>query len=119
LIKITTIDGFLSNKELKALKEICKGIGLNYGILKSLLGSHSFITEKQRQQHTKQQQSKTNSNYYQKQKTRTAKTKLQLCYSILGLSDGSSFAEIKKAYRKMVLLYHPDKVQHLDEAFKK
>jgi DnaJ like chaperone protein len=119
LIKITTIDGLLSNKELIALKEICKGIGLNLGILKSLLGSHSFITEKQREQQTKQQQSKTKSNYYQKQKKRTSKTKLQLSYSILGLSYGSTSSEIKKAYRKMVLLYHPDKIQHLDEAFKK
>lgn len=118
LIKISTIDGLLSNKELIALKEICKGIGLNFGILKSLLGSHSFITEKQREQQTKQQ-SKNKSIYYQKQKTRTSKTKLQLSYSILGLTEGSSSSEIKKAYRKMVVLYHPDKIQHLDDAFKK
>jgi DnaJ like chaperone protein len=118
LIKIATIDGLLSNKELIALKKICLGIGLNLGILKSLLGSHSFITEKQREQQSKQQ-SKTKSNYYQKQKKRTSKSKLQLSYSILGLSNGSSPKEIKKAYRKMVILYHPDKIQHLDVEFKK
>ncbi len=118
LIKITTIDGYLSNKELKALKEICKGIGLNLGVLKSLLGTHSFITEKQRHQQTKNQK-QSKSNTYQKQKNRTSKTKLQLSYSVLGLNEGCSSKEIKKAYRKMVLLYHPDKILHLDEVFKK
>ncbi len=119
LIKITTIDGYLSNKELEALKQICRGFSLSYGILKSLLGSHSFITEKQRQQQTNKNQSKSKSNYYQKQQSRTSKTKKQLSYSILGLSEGCTVKDIKKAYRKMVVLYHPDKIQHLDDEFKK
>ena len=38
-------------------------------------------------------------------------------YAILGLSVGASMEEIKKAYRKLSMQYHPDKVQHLGEEF--
>ena len=41
-------------------------------------------------------------------------------YEILGLEKGSSDAEIKKSYRKLSLLTHPDKngYEGADEAFK-
>jgi len=40
-------------------------------------------------------------------------------YAVLGLENGADFAEIKKAYRKLSMQYHPDKVSHLGEEFQR
>lgn len=40
-------------------------------------------------------------------------------FAILGLTPGAEFNEIKSAYRKLSMQYHPDKVEHLGEEFKK
>ncbi len=39
-------------------------------------------------------------------------------YAVLGLEKGAGFEEIKKAYRKLSMQYHPDKVGHLGDEFK-
>ena len=38
-------------------------------------------------------------------------------YQVLGLEPGVGFEEIKVAYRKLSMQYHPDKVSHLGEEF--
>ena len=40
-------------------------------------------------------------------------------YDVLGLKPGVGFEEIKSAYRRLSMQYHPDKVSHLGEEFKK
>ncbi len=40
-------------------------------------------------------------------------------YKILEVDADASDADIKKAYRKMVKKYHPDKLQNMDEAYQK
>jgi DnaJ like chaperone protein len=39
-------------------------------------------------------------------------------YATLGLSKGASAEEVKKAYRKLSMQYHPDKVAHLGDEFR-
>ena len=40
-------------------------------------------------------------------------------YKILGLTKNSTDTDVKKAYRKMAVKYHPDKVQHLGDDFQR
>lgn len=40
-------------------------------------------------------------------------------YKILEVDKSASEAEVKKAYRSMAKKYHPDKLQHMDEAYRK
>lgn len=39
-------------------------------------------------------------------------------YATLGLENGASKEEIKQAYRKLSMQYHPDKVRHLGDEFR-
>jgi DnaJ like chaperone protein len=39
-------------------------------------------------------------------------------YAVLGLEPGADMETIKKAYRKLSMTYHPDKVRHLGEEFR-
>ncbi|MCK7532505.1 MAG: DnaJ domain-containing protein [Marinilabiliales bacterium] len=40
-------------------------------------------------------------------------------YKILEIEPSATNEEVKKAYRKMAMKYHPDKVSHLGEDFRK
>ena len=40
-------------------------------------------------------------------------------YMVLGIKKNATSAEIRKAYRELANKYHPDKVSHLGEEFKK
>ena len=40
-------------------------------------------------------------------------------YKILEIEKSATDDEVKKAYRKMAVKYHPDKVVHLGEEFRK
>jgi hypothetical protein len=40
-------------------------------------------------------------------------------YRVLGLAPGASAEEIREAYRELAAKYHPDKVEHLGEEFRR
>lgn len=119
IVKLSVVDKYLSIKELKSLHQITLGLGLNKKQLDSFLAMNNFISEKNHHQNTKfkSQQNKTYS--YRKENKPNPKTKLQLAYTTLCIAENATPQEIKKSYRKLVKIYHPDKVLHLDKTLRK
>jgi uncharacterized membrane protein YkvA (DUF1232 family) len=64
-----------------------------------------------------QQQGRTGNNQ-QKQQPRTDSEKKDP-YTVLGVGRNATVDEIKRAYRRLVSIYHPDKVTHMGEEFQK
>ncbi len=56
--------------------------------------------------------------YGRQQSATTAAQSEEQYYAVLGLQQGADFIMIKKAYRKLSMQYHPDKVAHLGDEFK-
>lgn len=57
--------------------------------------------------------------YRQQQEAATGARAEEQYYAVLGLEPGADTMEIKKAYRKLSMQYHPDKVSHLGVEFQR
>ena len=74
----------------------------------------------ERQEQTRQQYQQHNQRQQQRHQKRRALTpEDEAALDMLGLEHHADFAAIKKRYRRMVMQYHPDRVSHLGEEFKK
>lgn len=56
--------------------------------------------------------------YRQQQAATTSQSMAERYYAVLGLEPGADMEMVKKAYRKLSMQYHPDKVSHLGDEFK-
>lgn len=92
---ITLQNGAISKNEGLIIQQIAKFIGLTKNDYENIVSSK------------RKEQARTNTN--------TSKTFGYNPYKVLGTSESASDGEIKKAYRKMVLKYHPDKSDAEDE----
>lgn len=91
LINLAMIDGDLDAKEIEALQHVASAVGFSRTAFEQLLrmvgAQNSFASD-----------GHANSN------------DLTLAYQALGVTAEASDAEIKKAYRKLMSQYHPDKL---------
>jgi len=105
LINLSILDGVLATQELNCLKDISVKIELSIRTFDTILAMFKFRHEYERQ----------NSN----SKKKTSSQLVDSAYKILGIDKSVTDAEVKKAYRKLAIAHHPDKVKHLGEEFLK
>ena len=106
LIGIAVADGEMSQSELNVLKRIARSLRISEQTFMSILAMFNFQRE--------------NGGYHRRTTTNTTNgISLDNAYKVLGISPNADEAEIKKAYRKLAIKYHPDKVSQLGEEFQK
>lgn len=106
LIGIAVADGEMSNNELNVLKKIAHSMRIGEQTFMSILAMFNFQRE--------------GGGYHRQTNTTTNNgITLENAYNVLGLNPNSTESDIKKAYRKLAIKYHPDKVAQLGEEFQK
>jgi len=109
LAGIATKDAMLTKAEFDVLKQISMRIRIPFRTLKSILALYDYITEEEAKQ-----------NRERKSRPKvTPQWTLRRAYTILEVSESASDKEVKKAYRKLAKLHHPDKVIHMGRDFQK
>lgn len=100
IVKIAVADQYLSKREEVIVREIAQKLRVHSNVLHSILARRNFAWERN-----------TNSRKSQSAKTVNFSSQYR-AYEVLGLPDNSAFADVKKAYRELAKIYHPDKVMN-------
>ena len=100
LVNTALADGKLHANEEIALRKIAEGLQFSSMVfeqlLKMLYAQESFSHQQYQQRSYQQEQVNTN--------------ELANAYAALGVNESTSDPEVKKAYRKLMSQYHPDKL---------
>lgn len=114
VISVATVDGLLVEKELKIIREMAAILGFSSIIFEHMLRmitAQDKIYRTTENTHSNKNTNDKNKTKFNDQRPMNPAELLESAYSALGISMAADKAEVKKAYRKLVNQYHPDKVQ--------
>ncbi len=121
LYKVACVNGTIVDAELQVIEKAEKGIGLNKAgrdSVRSLYSKYFHYNQNYQKEKSKEQKQKNNGQHYRTQSYNNVFFSLRSAYATLGLTDKSTAEEIKKAYRKLAMKYHPDRTVHSNESLK-
>lgn len=98
LTGLSMVDGKIVISEYKFLLSIVRLLNLKVSDFNSILAAHLDSNQQKQQQSQNRKQSKN-----------SVDLELKKAFKVLGFNESVSFNEVKKAYRKLVMKYHPDR----------
>lgn len=102
LISLAYADGSLHQEEEKLLTVIARKLGYSTFAFNHLMG----MIKAQAHFYSKQGHGQQGGGF-----NTTSESELELAYQALGVAKSATDTEVKKAYRKLMSEYHPDKLQ--------
>lgn len=106
LIGAAIADRLLSQNETRIIQNIARELRIPPTTIRSILAMYSYESESSQKQQTQQK------------RVKRSRLTLATAYDILEISSSVTDQEVKKSYRKLVRLYHPDKVIKMGEEFR-
>jgi len=115
IIGAAVADRELTEGELLGVYKIGNRLRLNKLTVDSLLSMHSFHYSGSQQ--SRSQQYSGGSNRQQYRRNTSSASSISQAYKILEITPQATEGEIKKAYRKLAVIYHPDKVMNMGKNY--
>ena len=111
LFGIASSDGDVSAQEVRVLRSISNGLGINTRDYISIHARHLAGNYSG--------SSNGGGSYNSGRSYSNAQANKKDPYKVLGLDSSATDEEIKKAYRRLAMKYHPDRVENMGEEMKK
>ncbi|MBR3412302.1 MAG: DnaJ domain-containing protein [Bacteroidales bacterium] len=116
LFGLAVADNSYGTTENSTMRAIARGLGINSGDYVSIYTRHvgSRYARQNSYSHTGYNSYSGGSRQYS-----SSGTTYKDPYKVLGLTSSATDEEVKKAYRRLAMKYHPDKVEGMGEEVKK